>query len=208
MRLAAAILAAWFGTVGSFAAWTAEIPQDAWQWRRTLTREAQSEWGLSAPISDFGAQIEQESAWRPNAKSRVGAYGLSQFMPATATWIAGAYPSLGPEPQPANPVWAIRGLVVYDKHLWDRVRAVDDCNRMAKALSGYNGGISWIYRDEILAADKGLDPSRYFGNVETVNSGRSAANWKENRGYPRRILVNLSPRYQRADWGATMCEDF
>ena len=74
------------------------------------------------------------------------------------------------------------------------MRAADDCNRMAKSLSAFNGGLSWIARDERLAASKGLDPARWFGNVETVNSGRSAANWRENRQYPRRILVNLSPR--------------
>ena len=60
-------------------------------------------------------------------------------------------------------------------------------------------------RDENLAASKGLDPARWFGNVETVNSGRSAANWRENRQYPRRILVSLSPVYQLADWGSTSC---
>ena len=207
MRWAAAYLAVW-ALLSAGIAWAVEIPADAWQWRRTLTREGQAAFGLNAPISDFGAQIHQESAWKPKARSRVGAYGLAQFMPATAEWISGAYPELGPEPEPASPAWAIRALVTYDRHLWDRVSAADDCNRIAKVLSGYNGGNSWVYRDEKLAASKGLDPARWFGNVETVNSGRSAANWKENRQYPRRILVNLSPHYQLADWGPTSCSDF
>lgn len=208
MRLAAAILAAWFGTIGSFAAWGAAIPDDAWQWRRTLTREGQAVWGLNAPISDFGAQIHAESAWRPNARSPVGAFGLAQVMPATGEWLAGAYPSLGPKAQPASPAWAIRALVTYDLHIWESMRADDDCNRMAKTLSGYNGGPGWVDRDERLAASKGLDPLLWFGHVETVNSGRSAANWKENRGYPVRILIRLSPVYVRADWGPAMCNDF
>lgn len=99
-------------------------------------------------------------------------------------------------------------MVRYDRFLWDRVTAADDCHRMAKSLSAFNGGLSWLPRDERLAASKGLDPLLWFGHVETVNSGRSAANWKENRGYPVRILIRLSPVYVRADWGPAMCNDF
>ena len=206
MRWAAAYIAAW-AMLSAGIAWAVEIPQDALKWRRTLTREAQSEWGLNAPIADFGAQIHQESAWRPNAKSKAGAVGMSQFVPGTSAWIVGAYPALGPEPQPANPVWAIRALVTFDRFLWDRVSAVDECNRFAKTLSSFNGGLSWIARDERLAASKGLDPALWFGHTETVNSGRSAANWRENRDYPTKILLRLSPIYQRADWGGSMCND-
>lgn len=207
MRWAAAYLATW-ALLSAGIAWAVEIPADAWQWRRTLTREGQSEWGLNAPISDFASQIHQESAWRPNARSRVGAFGLAQVMPATGDWLAGLYPSLGPKAQPASPAWAIRALVTYDKHIWDRVSAADECNRMAKVLSGYNGGNSWVYRDEKLAASKGLDPSKWFGHVETVNSGRSAANFRENRQYPVRILIRLAPVYVRNDWGPTSCDDY
>lgn len=206
MRWAAAYLATW-AMLSAGIAWAVEIPADAWQWRRTLTREGQSEWGLNAPIADFGAQIHQESAWRPNARSPVGAVGVAQFMPATAEWITGVYPELGPKAEPANPIWGIRAMVRYDRFLWDRVTAVDGCHRMAKSLSSFNGGLAWIARDERLAASKGLDPARWYGHVETVNSGRSAANWRENRQYPRRILVSLSPHYQWADWGGSMCDD-
>lgn len=188
-------------------AYAGPIPDDAYKWRRQLTREAQAQWGINAPVADFAAQIHQESAWRANATSRVGAQGMAQFMPATATWISGAYPALGPTPQPASPAWAIRALVTYDRHIWKSMRAADDCNRMAKTLSGYNGGPGWVSRDERLAASKGLDPSRWWGHVETVNSGRSAANWRENRGYPRRILVMLAPRYIDANFGWSACRD-
>ena len=182
------------------------IPQEALHWRRSLTREAQAQWGLSAPVADFAAQIHQESAWKQNARSKVGAYGLAQFMPATADWIAGAYPDLGPNPQPASPEWAIRAMVIYDYHLWNRVTAATDCDRMAKALSSYNGGIKWIARDEQLAVSQGLDPSYWFGSTELVNSGRKQSSWQENRGYPRRILLVISPMYLKADWGRGVCQ--
>lgn len=188
-------------------AYAGPIPDDAYKWRRQLTREAQAQWGLNAPVADFAAQIHQESAWRANATSRVGAQGMAQFMPATATWISGAYPALGPTPQPASPAWAIRALVTYDRHIWERLQAADDCNRMAKTLSCYNGGPRWVQRDEILAEERGLDPAIWWGNVETVNSGRSQANWHENRGYPRRILVMLAPWYIDADFGWSACSD-
>ncbi len=189
-------------------AYAGPIPDDAYKWRRQLTREAQAQWGINTPVADFAAQIHQESAWRPNARSRVGAYGLSQFMPATATWIAGAYPELGPEPQPASPAWAIRALVTYDKHIWDRVRAATPCDRFAKALAAYNGGETRLHREEKMAAADGLDPMLYFGTVERYNAGRSKANFRENRQYPVKILFRLSPIYQRADWGPTICDDF
>ncbi|MCC6195699.1 MAG: transglycosylase SLT domain-containing protein [Burkholderiales bacterium] len=182
----------------------AQIPTEAERWRNTLTRNARMELGLEAPVAMLAAQVHQESGWRPDARSYVGALGMSQFMPATATWLAGAYEHLGPA-DPLNPVWALRGMVVYDGHLFDRVRAANVCERWAKALSAYNGGLGYIAKDERLAKSKGLDPLRWFGHVETVNAVRRPSAWQENRGYPRRILRELEPRYIAAGWGMGAC---
>ncbi len=83
--------------------------------------------------------------------------------------------------------------------------AIDDCNRMAKTLSAYNGGLGWIRKDERLADKKGVDKDVWFDNVEAVNSGRSAANFKENRGYPRRIMLKIEPSYVNAGYGKGAC---
>lgn len=182
----------------------ARLPAEAQRWRSQLTRNARLEWGLDAPIATFGAQVQQESGWRADARSPVGAAGMAQFMPATASWISGVYTQLGPA-EPHNPVWALRALVLYDRHLWDRVRGATACERMAKTLAGYNGGPGWVARDEALAQKRGLDSTRWFGHVETVNAGRHAAAWRENRGYPRRILRELEPRYVGAAWGGGSC---
>lgn len=182
----------------------AQVPATAQQYRADLTRQARMQWGLSAPVPDFAAQIHQESAWRADAVSRVGAQGMAQFMPSTARWWCDLHRLSAAECQPANPTWAIRALVGYDRWLWDRIQAAaTDCDRMAMTLSAYNGGLGWVQRDRALAVRQDLDASRYWGVVETVNAGRAGWAIRENRDYPRRILRTLAPRY--AHWGPSTC---
>ncbi|MBH2976839.1 transglycosylase SLT domain-containing protein [Serratia marcescens] len=182
----------------------AQPPQAALQYRADVIRNARLEWGLSAPVADFAAQLHQESGWRPDAVSPVGAQGMAQFMPATADWISQLIPGLNSR-EPFNPGWAIRALVSYDRWIWQRISAADDCERMAMTLSGYNGGLGWVQRDKRLATQNGLDNTRWFEHVATVNAGRSAANWRENRHYPQRILKELAPSY--LSWGGGSCVD-
>ena len=182
-----------------------QIPPDAGKYKRELVRNARMVWGLDAPISTFAAQIHQESGWRADATSPVGAAGLAQFMPSTAGWISGTYKALQ-DNQPNNPTWAIRALVEYNKWLYDRVPpSFNHCERMAFVLSSYNGGLGWLQKDVQLAKVNGADVTRWFDNVERFNSGRSAANFKENRGYPDRILNTLEYRYRTDGWGITSC---
>lgn len=183
----------------------AQTPGEALQYRRDLMREARLIWGLNAPVATMAAQIEQESRWQVAAVSPAGALGLAQFMPQTATWIAGAYPALGPA-DPRNPRFALRALATYDKWLWDRVSAADDCHRAAKMLSGYNGGVGWVYKDEQLAGRSGLMPALWWGHVEKVNAGRAQAAWIENRAYSRGILLLREGRYIAEGWGRGLCE--
>ncbi|MFE8103581.1 transglycosylase SLT domain-containing protein [Brenneria goodwinii] len=187
---------------GAFGSNAAQPPAAAQQYRGELIRNARLIWGLNAPVADFAAQIHQESGWNPRAVSPVGAQGLAQFMPVTAQWISGIMPELKTK-QPFNPAWAIRAMTRYDRWIWQRVNAADDCQRMAMTLSGYNGGLGWVQRDQKLAAQRGLDRQRWFGHVAAVNAGRSKANWRENRHYPQRILLELAPRY--LTWGGRSC---
>ncbi|EPE8323927.1 transglycosylase SLT domain-containing protein [Escherichia albertii] len=179
-----------------------EPPQASLAWRNELIRTAREVWGLNAPVADFAGQLHQESAWQPMVRSPVGAQGMAQFMPATATWISQLYPQLH-ENKPYNPTWAIRALVQYDQHLWNNISAKNDCQRMAFTLSAYNGGQGWINRDKKLATTKGLNAAIWFGHVEQVNAGRSATNWRENRHYPRMILYQHAARYLL--WGQASC---
>jgi soluble lytic murein transglycosylase-like protein len=182
----------------------AQVPQAAQAWRADLARAARAVWGIDAPVATFAAQVHQESAWRPGAMSRVGAAGLAQFMPATASWISPLYPELSGA-EPLNPGWALRALVRYDAWLYERVRAASPCERFGFVLSAYNGGLGWVQRDKALARRESLDAAVWFGQVDQVNAGRSAVNWRENRDYPRRILLRHEPLYVAAGWGPGVC---
>ena len=177
----------------------AQTPNEAKRWRADLTRASHAQWGLDAPIAAFAAQIHQESRWQANAMSHVGAIGMAQFMPDTAAWWCELNGLSKQDCQPTNPVWAIRALVGYDRWLFERVKGADLRSRHAFMLSAYNGGLRWVQRDQKLASSKGLDPLVWFDSVALVNAGRSAANWQENRVYPKRILIELQPLY--ATWG-------
>ncbi|HHQ8337147.1 TPA: transglycosylase SLT domain-containing protein [Salmonella enterica subsp. diarizonae] len=202
--LIATLITAWLLWCGGFFSQVnaAEPPLAALKYRSDVIRASRVDWGLNAPVADFAAQLHQESGWNPAARSPVGAQGLAQFMPSTADWIAGLMPHLATH-EPYNPGWAIRALVSYDRWLWQRVAVPDGCERMAMTLSAYNGGLGWVNRDRRLARTRGLDDALWFGAVETVNAGRSAANWRENRRYPQRILHTLAPRY--LSWGGSSC---
>lgn len=183
------------------------IPRDAEQYRRTLVRTAHAEWGLAAPIATLAAQVHQESAWRATARSPVGAQGLAQFMPATSAWMAQLYPNTLGTNQPFNPGWALRAMVVYDRRLYAQNQASSDCERWAFVLAAYNGGQSWVNRDRKQASAKGADKLAWFDSVERHNAGRSAANFRENRHYPRAILLRWEPLYAAAGWGPGVCAE-
>jgi soluble lytic murein transglycosylase-like protein len=176
------------------------IPRAAQLYQLTLKREAQRVWGLDAPVATFAAQIHQESRWNASARSPVGALGLTQFMPATARWIGSTDAALA-NPAPLNPTWAIRALVSYDHWLAARIKAADDCQRMAFALSAYNGGLGWVYKRQQRSATPGV----CLGSTCEINPGITAASQAENAHYPQVILHRFEPLYVAARWGAGSC---
>ena len=84
---------------------------------------------------------------------------------------------------------------------------MSECDRWAFVLAGYNGGNGWVNRDRRLASAKGADPLAWFDSVERHNAGRSAANFRENRHYPRAILLRWEPMYAAAGWGPGVCAE-
>lgn len=182
---------AWLAPAGG------QVPQAAQQHRALLVRTAHAAWGLDAPVAVFAAQVHQESAWRPDAVSHVGAQGLAQFMPATAKWIGSIDPALAGQ-QPYNPGWALRALVTYDRWLYDRAPArYTPRDRMWVALRAYNGGLGHWQAEA--AATGAAQPTRAQVDAACGKARRAAVHCRENLGYPHRILVVLQPRY--AAWG-------
>lgn len=190
---------------------TAQVPERCRAYQRQITTEAHTVFGLSAPVATLAAQIHQESGCRANAVSRVGAGGLAQFMPATARDMARIYPSeLGPA-DVTNPRWAIKAQARYMRDLTRSTPGKTECDTWAFGLAAYNGGLGWVRRDQA-ACRAQVQPmadhcapcsaDRWFGNVElTPDPRRSPANIRENRGYPIRILLTLTPRYVSAGYG-------
>jgi soluble lytic murein transglycosylase-like protein len=166
----------------------AEIPKAAAQYRHDLVRSARFVWGVDAPVATMAAQIHQESAFRPAVCSKF-ACGLTQFTPATAAWISGAYTAELGTADVMNPLWAMKALARYDRHLYARIGGTASlCDRWAMTLSAYNGGAGWVTRDRALAKARGADPARWWGHVE-LHSARAA--WA--------LLMRWQPLY--AGWG-------
>lgn len=183
------------------------IPITANQYHRTLVRAAHSAMGLDAPIATLAAQIHQESRWNEQARSSVGATGIAQIMPATATWLVTIKPALG-NAAPYNPAWAINAMIAYDNYLLARIQATDNCQAWAFTLAGYNGGQGWVDRDKKLAAANGVNKNIYFNNVERYNAGRKKSAFAENRHYVRIILTQHEPLYRAANWGNGVCAGY
>jgi soluble lytic murein transglycosylase-like protein len=178
------------------AAQTQPLPE-AQRYQLTLRREVHRVWGLGGPVATIAAQVQQESRWREDARSPVGATGLAQFMPSTANWIGGLDGELT-QRAPTNPAWALRAVVVYDKWLTDRIKADAECERLAFALSAYNGGLGWVYRRQKLSQRPGV----CLGATCAINPGVNAASQRENEHYPQAI-IRTEPAYLR--WGPGGC---
>jgi hypothetical protein len=125
-------------------------------------------------VALFAAQVHQESGWREDARSPVGALGLAQFMPGTAAWIAHLYPADLGDAAPLDARSALRALVTYDLWLWERLTefrddglhrpALSEANVWGATLAAYNGGLGNVRKDRQLAR---TDPARAGERVYT-----------------------------------------
>lgn len=172
-----------------------QVPQAAHKYRADLVRASRVVWGLDAPVPAFAAQVHQESMWRPTVCSPY-ACGLTQFTPDTADWIQQMYGvELGPKDR-FHPVWALRAMVRYNKHLYDQTPGHTMCDRMWAVLRKYNGGPGHWNMESRYATDR-LD--RLEVDKTCGKARRSVKHCPENLSYPRKILGTHQAKY--AVWG-------
>lgn len=107
----------------------------------------------------LAAQMYQESKFKENARSWAGAFGLMQFMPATAA-MYGIDTSSTPKEQ-------IRAAILYLTWLDDfwKERIFDPEERIKFILASYNAGLGHVIDAMNLAIDLGYDPQVWTGNV-------------------------------------------
>jgi membrane-bound lytic murein transglycosylase MltF len=113
----------------------------------------------------IAAQGYQESRLDQSAKSHAGAIGIMQLLPTTA-----ADPNVG-IPDISTIDANIHAGVKYIDFLRSRYfndPAIDEVNQTLLAMASYNAGPARIASLRKKAADQGLDPNRWFGNVEVI----------------------------------------
>jgi len=113
----------------------------------------------------IAAQAYQESGIDQSVRSPVGAVGVMQVMPKTAA----AAPILIPDIYTIDN--NIHAGVKYLRYLIDQYfddPQIAPVDRLLFAFASYNGGPNRIDRLRRKAAAQGLDPNRWFQNVEIV----------------------------------------
>lgn len=129
------------------------------------------------------AMIRQESNFKPRVKSRVGAIGLTQVMPATAE-------SMGINPASlSRPETAIECGAKYLRHLWDRWPELPDrppeWMRSRFAVASYNAGYSRVRK-------------RTGGTASTPSWNRVSARMpEETQIHIRKVFDQFYPAYVR-----------
>jgi membrane-bound lytic murein transglycosylase F len=106
------------------------------------------------------SQIYQESRFAPDARSFAGARGLMQVMPRTAESMG--FTDLD------DPETSIHAGIRYMDWVRDRFEPeLPVRERMWFTLAGYNAGPGHVRDARRLAAQMGLNPNQWFGNVES-----------------------------------------
>jgi len=124
-----------------------------------LIRQYSSTYGLDWRL--MAAQAYQESRFNPDAKSWVGALGLFQVMPKTGAEMG--FMKL------TDPAEGTHAGIRYMAQLIDSFdKSIPFKHRVRFALASYNAGRGHVEDARRLAKEQGLNPNKWFKNVETT----------------------------------------
>lgn len=109
----------------------------------------------------MAAQAWQESRFKPNARSWVGARGLMQIMPKTARGYRTTVKQL------SNPETNVKvaSQLINDLDGYLKKHVPDDRERLKFVIAAYNVGIAHVYDAIALAKKYGYDPQVWDNNV-------------------------------------------
>ncbi len=113
----------------------------------------------------LAAQGYQESQLNQNAKSHVGAIGIMQIMPPTGKQLQVGDIGVAESNVHAGAKYMDQLMTKYfpDAHF-------NEGNRPLFAFAAYNAGPGNISKMRKIAAERGLDPDKWFNNVEVVTA--------------------------------------
>ena len=126
------------------------------------------------------AQGYQESRLDQSVRSSAGAIGIMQLLPSTAT-----DPNVG-IPDIHEVESNIHAGVKYLRFIRDRYFSdpeINEMNRTLLAFAAYNAGPSRIAKVRAKTAEMGLDPNKWFRNVEVAAAhdiGRETVQYVSN----------------------------
>lgn len=111
----------------------------------------------------LAAQGYQESQLDQSKRSKVGAVGIMQLMPAT-----GKEMKVGDVKQAEPNVHAGAKYMDHLMEIYFPDAELDEENRTLFAFAAYNAGPSRVAKLRKVAAEQGYDPNKWFNNVERV----------------------------------------
>lgn len=151
---------------------------------RYFSKYSKRFFGPSFDWAYFKAQAVAESRLKARAKSRVGAVGIMQIMPATFKEIRRKNPSIrGAREQPR---WNIAAGIYYDRVLWKMWKARRPFqDRVNFMLGSFNAGQGNIIKAQRLAKKEGLNHNLWEAIERTLPNvtGRYS---RETIGYVRK----------------------
>ena len=145
-------------------------PTRSAEWKRFVeTRKLFEKYGSQYSFDPLmlAAQGYQESTLDQSKRSPVGAIGVMQLMPATGAELnVGDITQAGPN---------VHGGAKYMDQLMTKYfpdAKFNDTNRALFAFASYNCGAGNVQKARAEAVKRGLDPDKWFNNVEVVIADR------------------------------------